>query len=102
VNLIPPLPKTLAKYGLSIQDWVRLAALQDSVCYVCRRLPSSGRLHIDHAHVKNWRKMPPQERRKWVRALACQWCNRSFLAKGMTLDKARQLVSLFSKPFPYG
>lgn len=59
---------------------------------MCHRQPSSGRLVIDHEHVFGWKRMPPEERRLYVRGLLCFFCNHYYLARGLTVDKAENVV----------
>lgn len=84
--------KTCAKYGLTQDGFLFLAKRQGYVCAICKKLPSSGRLVIDHDHAKGWNKMPPEERRRYVRGACCWNCNYRFLAKGMNIEKAQNLV----------
>ncbi len=87
MTLQTPTDQTLAKYGLNYVLWQVAAFNQGYVCQVCHKLPKSGRLVIDHEHVKGWKKMPPDQRRKYVRGLLCWTCNRYFLARGATVQK---------------
>lgn len=66
---------------------------QGGVCFVCHQLPKSGRLHIDHEHVKKWKKLPPDQRKRYVRGLLCFRCNVSFVGRGVTVERARNVVS---------
>ena len=67
---IPTRP-TLRRYGLTAEEWSAMLARQGGGCGVCGRVPPSGTLHIDHQHVRGWRKMAPAERKKYVRGLLC-------------------------------
>lgn len=91
--VVPPRPETIAKYGLTQAEWCMLAESQGNVCAVCGRLPASGRLAIDHAHVPKWKHMAPRERRKHVRGLVCFICNGKCVNKHMTIDKARRVLA---------
>lgn len=90
----PPSIKTLCRYGLSMADWLAMAGLF-GICHVCKRRPSSGRLVVDHEHVKGFKKLPPEQRKTYVRGLTCWNCNYRFLAKGMSLAVAQNLVNYF-------
>ena len=90
-----PSAKTLARYGLSIEEWAALTSTD--ACEICCKLPKTGRLVIDHEHVKGWKKMPPEQRRTYVRGSLCWYCNAKFLSRGMTLDKARNLVAYLER-----
>lgn len=51
---------------------------QGKVCWICQTMPKSNRLCIDHIHVPGYKKMLPEEKRKYVRALVCFGCNTVF------------------------
>ena len=111
-----PLKSTLAKYGLTEDDWLKLAHGQGFSCAVCRKVPESGILHVHHNHVKGWaqkknragrvvettaewnRRFPPSKRRLYVVGLVCQFCNRFVLARTMTLRKAKNIVTMMERP----
>lgn len=90
-----PSKATLKKYGLSAEAWIAIARRQDFQCFICQKTPSSGRLNVDHEHVKGWKKMTPEKRRLYVRALLCFVCNHRVMTRGMSLDKALRVVKLF-------
>ncbi len=94
--MLPTIPstKTLLKYGLTwlARDFQEIARGQGNVCAVCKRLPESRRLFIDHEHVKGYAKLPPEQKRKHIRGLLCYVCNKFFAMRGMTEEKARHLV----------
>jgi hypothetical protein len=91
------IPKTLAKYGMDEQDFLEILDSQDGKCPICDKVPTTGRYNIDHLHVRGYAQLPPNERRRMVRGIVCQWCNRSFLAKGMTIAKAMNMVTYLKK-----
>lgn len=88
----PPSRETLKKYGLDLIKWVSIVQSQGGVCAICKKLPKSGRLHIDHEHVKGWKKMRPEARASYVRGLLCWYCNFNHMGRNMTLDKAENMV----------
>lgn len=92
-----PAPATLRKYGLTPELWNRLAASQGFACFVCLRQPSTGRLCVDHEHVKGWKKLPPEERRRYVRGLLCWTCNHFAVGRGVTLERARRVVAYLAR-----
>jgi hypothetical protein len=90
-----PSQATLDKYGLSIELWLAIWEGQGRKCPICNKEPKTGtpvEFNVDHKHTPKWKKMLPMERRLYVRGIVCQWDNRSFLAKGMTLVKARNML----------
>lgn len=92
VRMREPTKATLRKYGLTSADWVWMACNQDWACFVCGQLPKSGRLHIDHDHVRGWSKMPPEERKRHVRGLLCFRCNTTYVGRSITVARAQRVV----------
>ena len=89
----PPSKATLKKYGNTHDEWIALALSQGNVCAICKKLPETGKLVQDHLHIKNYKKLSSKERKKYLRGLLCVYCNLRLLPKGMTLEKARNLVA---------
>lgn len=90
--LIEPKPATLKKYGLSLEEWRALADYQGHACFVCKQEPTKGRLCIDHEHAKGWKKMPPERRKLFVRGLLCFRCNTTFVGRGVTVERSRNVT----------
>ena len=100
-GLMPPSESTMAKYGLSFASWWALAERQGFVCAICKKLPSSCRLNIDHVHVNGWAKMDPGARALWVRGLLCYWDNSHTCGRGVTLFRAENMVAYLKQPLPF-
>lgn len=64
-------------YGITSVEYDMLLDQQKGVCEICKTLPPSGRLNVDHMHVKGFKNMTPIERKKYVRGLLCFLCNTS-------------------------
>jgi hypothetical protein len=88
--MLPPTKATLSKYGLTELEWRALYARQRGKCGVCGTSPE--RFHIDHEHARGWKRMPPAERKKYVRGLACPRCNWRFMPVGLTGEIARGIA----------
>lgn len=82
---------TLAKYGLTPDDFKRILDSQGGVCAICGKVPN-GRWNIDHHHVKGWVKKPPEIRKLYVRGIVCWWCNKTYLSRGITVERAARVV----------
>jgi DNA-directed RNA polymerase subunit RPC12/RpoP len=89
-----PSPKTLQKYGVSLNEWKEILAQQDYRCPICKRLLIKT-TNIDHFHERNWSSMKDEKRKLYVRGVACWYCNRHLLSKNLNLEKAKNLVSYF-------
>jgi len=93
LQLQRPSTATLKKYGLDVDDWDRYASKQGGVCAVCRQLTKTGRLCIDHEHVRGWKKMVSAQRKLFVRGLLCWRCNTTFVGRGITVDRSRNVTA---------
>lgn len=87
-----PLPETLRSHGHTHSTWLEIAIRQDFRCAICGKKPDSGILHIDHQHVRGYKKMPSERRRQYTRGLVCQFDNRFVLARTITVKKARTIL----------
>lgn len=65
-------------YGIKLVDWNRMFNDQGGVCWICKTMPKNNVLCIDHIHVKGYKKMPPEEKIKYIRGLLCFQCNTAF------------------------
>ena len=90
---------TLKKYGLSLEEWEQIADSQGRVCAICKGLPKSGSgiLHIDHHHIKMWKRLKPEVRKTFVRGLACFRCNSQFMRRGLTANLAKEIYEYLKK-----
>lgn len=95
-----PTAQTLKKYGLSASEWQQFLDAQDGACAICRKVPGSGRLCIDHEHVRGWKKMPPEQRRTYVRGLLCWTCNLYLVGRGVTVNRLRAATAYLERAAP--
>lgn len=66
----PPSPQTLARHGITEDQWWALYEKQGGCCAVCRKPPAKGgRFHIDHDHAAARKGLPA------VRGLLHPLCN---------------------------
>lgn len=84
-----PTAPTLKKYGMTETDFEAMWKSQGGLCAVCGKDLMSGMFNIDHAHVRGFKKMPPEERRRHVRGIVCWFDNRYTLMRGMTPARLR-------------
>jgi len=87
-----PTQQTLKKYGINMEEWQALYDKHGGACHICLKVPSSGRLNIDHFHVPKWRTMPPEDRKKFIRGLLCYVCNNRILTRGVSVEKLKRAV----------
>lgn len=91
MDIKTPSKATLKKYGLSEQEWIEMFKAQGQKCPICGQ--ADKKWVIDHHHVKGWKKMCSTDRKKYVRGILCTFCNYRLLPKGMTKEKAKNIVS---------
>jgi hypothetical protein len=87
-----PTLATLRKYGLTIDDFKHILEAQGGVCAICGKVPNGG-WNIDHDHRKGWRKFPPEKRAKHVRGILCWFCNKYYVGRCITVEKAQNVVA---------
>ena len=88
-----PSQKTLDKYGLSSDEWVEIFKSQGEVCKICKKESKTGQYVTDHAHVKNYKKLHPEERKKYVRGILCWWDNKQIVGRGVTIEKLQNAIT---------
>lgn len=91
-----PRPATLKKYGLTYEDWLALYEAQDGKCPICGRAMEKT-IVIDHYHAKGYKNMPPEKRKLYVRGLTDWWCNKTFLGRGITIERAKNVVKYLER-----
>lgn len=57
-------------YGITLKEWNQMSK---NGCWMCGR--KEGRLNVDHRHIRNYKTLPPGEKKKEVRACLCFLCN---------------------------
>ena len=85
-----PAVRTLRKYGLTEHDFRMRVIHQGGVCAICGQVPT--RWVVDHEHKRGWKRMPAEKRVRYVRGLLCWRCNYFFMAKGITVERAQNVV----------
>lgn len=92
-----PTQATLKKYGLTSLDWLIMLEEQSWICPIMGVTPSTGRFVIDHEHVTGWAKMPPEERKQYVRGLVSWYANHAYLGRGISIERAANVVSFLQR-----
>lgn len=96
ITIKEPLLATLKKYGLSLDNWKELLRTQGYRCPVCKRILEK-RINIDHNHVRGWRKMTDENRKKHVRGLLCFFCNKYYVGKAITVEKSENVTAYLKR-----
>lgn len=91
-----PSKATLKKYGLTPEDWKHLYEEQNGLCPICEKALDT-RVCVDHYHARGYKKMPPEQRKLYVRGLTHWWCNKTFLGRGITVQRARNAADYLER-----
>lgn len=97
MTIVIPRQVTMDKYGYDEALYLEKLEKQNYKCPICGKTPSTGKFVIDHEHVKNYKKLPPELRRKHVRGILCYFCNRFYMAKAMTTEKAKNVIEYLGR-----
>lgn len=90
----PPTRPTLRRYGLTVDDWLELAAGQGWKCPPCDRLLTPALYpNTDHEHVPGWKKLPDEERKRFVRGVLCARCNRFLVDSRLPADTSQRITN---------
>lgn len=81
---------TLRRYGLTELEWLEMLAAQGWRCPVCRRRVE--RFVTDHEHVRGWSKLPPDQRKRYVRGALCIFDNYKVVPSRMTAVEAARMA----------
>jgi hypothetical protein len=96
-----PTKATLDKYGLTEELWIEWYKSNDGKCHVCDNPfedEKKDRIsYVDHEHVKNYKKMSPEDKRQYIRGILCYQCNRRLLEKSNTLKRLRLGVAYLER-----
>jgi hypothetical protein len=68
-------------YGLEYEEYL---VLKKDGCMICGT--KEGRLCVDHIHQAGFKKMLPEEKRKYVRGILCFLCNTALKGFDKTKD----------------
>ena len=100
-GITPPAAQTLRTYGLTQDEWIGLLKAQDWKCPICLQgndRPKTGKQALwntDHEHVPKWSKMPPEERKRYVRGVLCYYCNHRRVNSRMESAEAQRIADYF-------
>lgn len=86
----PPTDRTLARYGLTADEWLGLLAAQDWRCPIC--LKKNGKWNTDHEHAPRWKYMEPEERKRFVRGVLCWHCNHTKVHSHMSALEQKRVM----------
>jgi hypothetical protein len=92
-----PQARTLARYGLSVVEWLRILSGQGWTCAVCDKPAGVNVMNIDHEHVPGWKNLPPEERKRYVRGILCWSCNWHGVPEYRSADFVRRVANYLAK-----
>lgn len=72
-------------YGITLDEYEAMLGEQNGLCRLCFGISEGKNLAVDHDHVAGYDELPPDEKRRLVRGLLCDACNRGI---GLLRDDA--------------
>jgi len=90
--------RLIQTYGITTDDYDRMYEEQGEKCYICKHAPTTIRFSVDHRHVKGYKKLSSEEKRKEVRGLLCFCCN-TIIGKLEKYNFSRQRLEEIVKYF---
>jgi serine kinase of HPr protein (carbohydrate metabolism regulator) len=75
---------------LTAVEWLEIAAGQGWHCPICLR--SDVELVTDHLHLAGFKRLPPEERKRYVRGLPCRHCNLRVIPERATAETAQRVA----------
>jgi hypothetical protein len=91
-GIAPPLERTVSRYGITVDEWLALLHNQGWCCPICRK-HRGVKWTTDHEHVRGWSKMPPEQRRRYVRGVLCRHCNWKVVHSRLSAEQARRIAA---------
>lgn len=88
--------RLLDTYGITLEEWHILLKKQNYTCAIC---PSTSRLYMDHRHVPNYRKLPPEKKKLECRSALCFRCNKFTIGSLEIHKNAREILDNVVKYF---
>ena len=74
-GITTPAPSTLARYGITAEEWLEQLAAQGWCCPICEKTGPAVKWNIDHEHVRGWEKMKAGAKKQYWRGILCAYCN---------------------------
>lgn len=65
--------RLLKTYGITLEEYKEKLDSQGGVCYICKKV--YPRMNVDHMHIKGFKKLSLEEKKKYVRGILCFVCN---------------------------
>jgi len=94
-HVVVPTKRTLDRYGLTDAEWLQLLAGQGWCCAVCKK--TGQKWNTDHEHVPGWAKLPPDERKRFVRGVLCWFCNKFSVQSNLTAKQAASVAAYLER-----
>ena len=84
-------------YGITPEEYDEILAFQGGVCAICQKEPVGRHFDVDHEHVRGYKAMIPEHKRRYVRGIACWSCNK-FRINGHDVQSAAAVLAYLRNP----
>lgn len=84
-------------YGITLDEYDAILLAQGGVCAICKKEPVARHFDVDHEHVRGYKNMIPEHKRRYVRGIACWSCNK-FRINGHDVASAAAVLAYLRNP----
>ena len=84
--------RLLRTYGITLLEFNQTLKEQGGVCAICKK--AHPRMCLDHIHVKGFKTMKSEDKKKYVRGILCFLCNTGLKGFEKTVDGKRNRQQL--------
>lgn len=71
----------IKRYGITVRDKELMLEKQKYCCACCEKPFGGKKAYVDHEHCLGYSRLPPEEKRNYIRGLLCYICNKWLVAK---------------------
>lgn len=96
-GVTPPAPATLARYGMTAEEWLTLLADQGWICPICVRPAGELKLVTDHEHAAGWAKMKDKDKKTYTRGILCSFCNHRRVHSTISAEIAQRIADYIAR-----
>tara|TARA_R110000868_G_scaffold250406_3_gene506942 strand:+ start:66 stop:401 length:336 start_codon:yes stop_codon:yes gene_type:complete len=84
--------RLLSTYGITLEEFNQKLKDQEGTCAICKK--AHPRMCMDHIHVKGFKAMKPEDKKKYTRGILCFMCNTGIKGFEKTVDGKRNRQQL--------
>jgi len=88
----------MRRYGITLEDRENMLKVQDNKCAACQAVLTPDNINVDHKHVEGFEDLSFEEKRRHVRGLPCDGCNKALGFANDDIDRFLRLINYLRSP----